>query len=281
MKTLPSLDPELKTVLKRLKLGNILHTLPERIVFAQAQGLSFGELLLLVLQDEVTRRDNSSAARRAQKAGLEADMVLERWDDTASVSFDKRVLAELCSLRFLEADRHVGILGPVGVGKTFLASALGHIACRHGYGVLFRRADQMLKTLKQSRLDNSRDAVMIDLCSVDLLVIDDFALEPMTRDESRDVYQLFVERTGRAATIITSNRDTSEWIAMFDDVLQAQSAVDRFINNAFDLVIEGESYRPRLKPALPDSTPPMPKSKDPIEAQRRTRQRADRLRGRR
>jgi DNA replication protein DnaC len=86
--------------------------------------------------------------------------------------------------------------------------------------------------------------------------MDDFALEPMTRDESRDVYQLFVERTARAATIITSNRDTADWLALFDDPLLGQSAVDRFKNNAYDLVIEGESYRPRLKPDVAKDTPP-------------------------
>ncbi len=97
---------------------------------------------------------------------------------------------------------------------------------------------------------------MVQLCTVDLLIIGDFALEPMTREESRDVDQLFVERTGRAATIVTNNRDTSEWLATFDDVLLAQSAVDRFKNAAFDLVAEGESYRPRLKPGVRDDDPP-------------------------
>ncbi len=78
----------------------------------------------------------------------------------------------------------------------------------------------------------------------------------MTKEESKDVYQLFLERTGRASMIITSNRDTAEWLAMFDDVLLAQSAVDRFKNAAFDFVIEGESYRPRLKPKLESDAPP-------------------------
>src|SRR5207302_8068308 len=104
----------------------------------------------------------------------------------------------------IAARRNVAVLGPVGVGKTFLSSALGHLACRAGFNVRFQRADALLRRLKQSRLDNSRDAVMTGLTTIDLLVIDDFALEPMTRDESRDVYQLFVERNARASTIVTS-----------------------------------------------------------------------------
>lgn len=187
---------------------------------------------------------------------LDPDMVLERWDKTAKVHFDRRVLSELCSLRFVEARRNVAVLGPVGVGKTFLASALGHLACQSGFRVRFHRADALLRLLRQSRLDNSRETIMTELTTIDLLIIDDFALEPMTREESRDVYQLFVERNARASTIVSSNRDTSEWIAVFDDALLGQSAVDRFKNSAYDLVIDGESYRTRLKPNVDRDGPP-------------------------
>ncbi len=255
MKT-PTLDPELVVALKRLKLGRIADTLPDRLVLAEKQDFSFQELLLLLLTDEIGRRDSGAAQRRASEAGLDFAMRLEQFDKTAKVSFDKRLLAELASLRFLEDQRHVVILGPVGVGKTFMASALAHIACAHGYNVRFTRADDMLRNLRASRLDNSRDAEMIALTTVDLLVLDDFALEPMSKEESKDVYQLFIERTGRGSMIVTSNRDTAEWISMFDDILLAQSAVDRFKNSAFDLVMEGESYRPRLKPQLDPSNPP-------------------------
>jgi DNA replication protein DnaC len=256
MTTTPFLSPELVAALKRLKLGRITETLPERLLLADKQDMTLDDLLLLVLTDEITRRDSTAADTRARTAGLDPAMRLELWDKSTKVSFDKRMLAELTSLRFLEAHRHVVVLGPVGVGKTFVSQALGHIACRHGYHVRFIRADELLRTLRQSRFDNSRDAEMVALTSVDLLILDDFALEPMSKEESKDVYQLFLERTGRGSMIITSNRDTAEWLAMFDDVLLAQSAVDRFKNAAYDFVIEGESYRPRLKPKLDDADPP-------------------------
>jgi DNA replication protein DnaC len=268
----PVLNAELVVALKRLKLGRIADTLPERLVLADKQEMTFDDLLLLVLTDEIARRDNTAADTRASEARLDPAMRLESWDKTSKVSFDKRMLAELTSLRFLEAHRHVVVLGPVGVGKTFISQALGHIACRHGYHVHFTRADEMLRTLRQSRLDNSRDAEMIALTSVDLLIVDDFALEPMTKEESRDVYQLFLERTGRGSMIVTSNRDTAEWLAMFDDVLLAQSAVDRFKNAAYDFVMEGESYRPRLKPKLDaEGSPPPSPSQKPRSRPRRQR----------
>ncbi len=251
----PTLNPELVVALKRLKIGGIAHTLPERLALAEQQDMSFEDLLLLLLSDEITRREAAATDRRVMTARLDPEMRIELWDKSAKVHFDRRMLNELVTLRFLQAHYNVVILGPVGVGKTFIATALGHIACRHGYQVRFLRADEMLRILRQSRLDNSRDAEMVALTSVDLLILDDFALEPMSKEESKDVYQLFLERTGRASMIVTSNRDTSEWLGMFDDVLLAQSAIDRFNNTAYDLVMEGESYRPKLKPKLDDAGP--------------------------
>jgi DNA replication protein DnaC len=183
-------------------------------------------------------------------------MTIENWDPGAKVTYDKRLLTELMSLCFLEGHQNVVVLGPVGVGQTFLATALGHVARRHRKQVHFTRADEILRRLRQRRLDNSREALMVELSTSDFLIIDDFALEPMTREESRDIYQLVVDRTGSASTVVTSNRDTAEWLATLDDVLLAQSAVDRFKNTACDLIVEGESYRAKLKPKLRDDDPP-------------------------
>lgn len=248
--------PELVQVMKELRLGQLLPTLTERITLAEKSDLPIEDFLLGLFAGEVERRRDASSARRAQEAGLEPDMQFERWDKTAKVSFDRRVLQELTSLRFVEALRNVVVLGPVGVGKTFIANALGHVACRSGFNVRLHRGDDLLRLLRQSRLDNSREVLMIELTTVDLLIIDDFALEPMTRDESRDIYQLIIERTGKAATIATSNRDTADWLAVFDDPLLGQGAVDRFKNNAYDLVVDGESYRSRLKPSIDKDGPP-------------------------
>jgi DNA replication protein DnaC len=251
-----AVSTDLRDALKRLRLGPILDTLAERITLAEKQQMPLQDFLLLILSDEISRRQTSATRRRAENAGLDPDMVFERWDKTANVTFDRRVLSELSTLRFIDARRNGIILGSVGVGKTFIAHALGHLACGAGFQVRVHRADALLRLLRQSRMDNSRDALMTELTTVDLLIVDDFALEPMTREESRDVYQLFIDRNARVPTIVTSNRDTSEWLSVFDDTLLAQSAVDRFKNNAYDLVIDGESYRPRLKPVVDNEPPP-------------------------
>ena len=245
-----AISPELRTVMRRLKLSKMLDTLPDRLTLARQQKMPHQDLLLLVLSDEASRRDGLAATLRAQRGHLDPDMQLERWDETSRVTFDKAMWNELVSLRFIEAHAHAAIVGPVGVGKTFLAHALGHAACRRGHSVLALRADQMLKTLKHARLDNTHEQELRKLIAVDLLIIDDVCLDAMDSTESRDLYEILTERHRSGSMVLTSNRGPDEWLATFADPVRAQSAVDRFTSNSYDLVIEGESYRRRLKPGL-------------------------------
>jgi DNA replication protein DnaC len=166
-------------------------------------------------------------------------------------------------MRFVEQARNAFILGPVGVGKTFLATALGHIACRRRISVHFERADKLHKRLKAARLDASFDVEMRKLIGVDLLIVDDFALTALDATETADIYELVVERHRTGATVLTSNRDPSEWLAVMADPLLAQSAVDRLKSAAWELIIEGESYRQHEKPVVgeepTDPPPPRPR----------------------
>jgi DNA replication protein DnaC len=158
-------------------------------------------------------------------------------------------------------------MGPTGVGKTFLACALGHIACRRRISVHFERADKLLKRLKAARLDHSVEQEMRKLIGVDLLVIDDFALQSLDAIETNDFYELVVEKDHHSSFVITSNRDPSEFLAQMADPLLAQAAIDRVQSAAYELVIEGESYRRRQKPTVK----PAPPSAAPRPARRRPR----------
>ena len=246
--TVTTITPELKALLRRVKLGRCLDTLPERLALARTASLGHAEFLEVVLSDEVTRRETTSADRRSKAAGLDPEMTLDRWDNTAKITYDHHIWNELCSLRFVEAGHNAVIMGPVGVGKTFLATALGHTSVRRRFSVHFERGDRLLKRLRASRLDNSHDIEMRRLLRVDLLIIDDFCLQALDALDTADIYELIVERHRSAATVVTSNREPVEWLALMADPLLAQSAIDRLQSAAHELVLDGESYRQRQRP---------------------------------
>jgi DNA replication protein DnaC len=264
MSATPQVTPELKALLRQVKLGRCLDTLPERLALAHTGGMGHADFLELVLADKVTRRENTSADRRAKNAGLDPTMTLDRWDDTANITYDRAIWNELCSLRFVDAGHNAVIMGPVGVGKTFLATALGHAGIRRRFSVHFERCDRLLKRLRASRLDNSHDTEIRKLLRVDLLIVDDFALQALDPLDTADVYELIVERHRAAATLVTSNREPVEWLALMADPLLAQSAIDRLQSAAHELVLDGESYRQRQKPTITkphiDGHPPQPRS---------------------
>lgn len=249
------ISQSLKTVLKRLKLSGVLPTLPDRIAYAQKTKLPELDLLELILQDEIDRRDHTNLSLRLDRAGFDEEQTLEGFDWDAPITFDRNRVRDLFGLGFLERHEDAIFLGPVGVGKTFLACALGHAACRAGRDVLFLRADHLLLDLHQARADHSTERVFRHLLAPDVLIVDDFALRRLDAEQSSDFYEVILERHRRASTIITSNRTIDEWIPLFDDPILAQSAVDRLAHNAYQVTLEGESYRKRQRPGENGAAP--------------------------
>lgn len=248
------ITPDLVRRLKRLRLGGLVPTVPDRLTHARQQKLGYSEFLELLLQDEIDRRDSQGLTLRLVTAGFDEAATFEEivWD--SPVSFDRARVRALFTLHWLTAQENVVFCGPVGVGKTFLACALGHSACRAGHRVRFVPVAKLLQALHQSRADNSFERELRTWLAPDLLILDDFGLRKLTAQQSSDFYDVLVERHRRAATILTSNRAVDEWVALFDDPILANSALDRFAHRAHQIVLDGPSLRATQAPS-PGHTP--------------------------
>lgn len=236
---------DLTRILRALKLSGLKDTLHERLALARQHQLGHAAFLELLLGDELARRESRSAALRAARAGLDPAMRLETWEEHEDLSYDRMLLSDLTGLAFADAGHSVLLLGPVGTGKTHLATALGHIGIRRRKSVQFWRTDKLFTRLRAARLDNSLEAEIRRITAVDLLILDDFAIRPLDPTETNDFYEIVVERHRKKSTIISSNREPAEWLTMTSDTLLAQSAIDRLTQGAHTLIIEGPSWRQR------------------------------------
>jgi DNA replication protein DnaC len=243
-----SVDADLLRLLKRLRLGTLAPTLPDRLALARAQQLDYAQFLTLLLADEIQRREQQALERHLLQAGFEERVTLDDFDWSAPIQLDRRQLQHIFTLQFLDRKEHVLVVGPVGVGKTFVVEALGAATVRAGHSVLFVRADGLLRELGQARADHTFERVFRRYLAPDLLILDDFGLRRLNAQQSTDLYELIIARHRQSSFAITSNRGVDEWLTLFDDPLLGNSALDRLANAAHQLVIEGPSYRAKLSP---------------------------------
>jgi DNA replication protein DnaC len=251
-----NLEPTVLTQLKTLRLGGLLESLDLRLQEAQQASLGYLEFLQLLFQDELERREAKKLHLRLQKASFEQEKTLAGFDFSWRPQINPKRVRDLFTGLFIEKAEHVLLYGPAGVGKTHLAQALGHLACRKGYDVLFVKAAKLFRNLLASRADHSWEKRIKRYLNPDLLIIDDFALTALTLPQAEDFYEIVAERHLKSSIIITSNRPPQDWIPLFPDPVMANSALDRLAHHAHHIILEGESYRKTLTPNPLTTSPP-------------------------
>jgi len=234
---------ELVPMLKKLRLSGILQTLELRTRQAVDDSLAHPDFLLRLLGDEVERRDAKQLEQRLRRASFEHQKTMEEFNFHFNATIPKEKVVDLATCGFIAKRENALFVGPAGVGKSHLAQAIGHRACRAGYSVLYTTAQDMFKQLRAARGDGSYDRRMLRFTGPDLLILDDLGLRSLAGDEPLDLYEVIRQRYERSSTILTSNRALDELAQLFADPLVATAAMDRLLHHAHVIVIEGDSYR--------------------------------------
>ena len=244
---------QLDQTLRTLKLSGMLDTLDSRLAQASAGDLGHLEFLQALCEDEIARRDAHAIGRRVRAARFEQPTTLEDFDFKYNPSIPAATIRDLATLRFLSAGESVILHGPVGVGKTFIAQAIGHHACRHNHSVTFTKTSRLLADLAGGHADRTWTTRLKRWARTELLILDDFAMRDFTVPQADDFYELITERN-HGSIVITSNRKPEDWYPLFPNPVVAESILDRLINNAHNIPMNGRSYRPKNRPS---PTPPV------------------------
>ena len=248
MLTHPTLDK-----LQALRLTGMLKALSEQRQMPDIHELSFEERLGLLVDREMTERSDRRLTTRLRQAKFRLQAQIEDIDYRHSRGLDKSLIMRLATCQWITERHNVLITGPTGIGKTWLACALGHKACREGYAVLYLRLPRLLQDLPLARGDGRYPKLMASLAKTDLLVLDDWGLAVLSDENRRDVLELLEDRHGRRATLVNSQLPVEHWHAALGDPTLADAILDRLVHNAYKLTLKGDSMRKHLGPSKPDS----------------------------
>ncbi|MEA3376560.1 MAG: IS21-like element helper ATPase IstB [Chloroflexota bacterium] len=248
MLTQPLLDK-----LTRLRLGALRVALEEQLQSTQYAELPFEDRLGLLIDRECTQRDNNRLKRRLKTAKLPVPATIEDLKISASRGLDRRVILHLAQGEWIRQHLNILVLGPTGVGKTFLSCALAHSACRYNFTVRYYRTSRLVHQLALAHADGSYPSLLHTFARTQLLVFDDWLRDPLNRSQSQDLLEIVDDRYGRSSTLVATQVPVTDWHARFPDPTIGDAILDRLVHNAYRLELKGESRR-KLDSPLPMPT---------------------------
>jgi len=233
--------------LRILKLPGFREHLEARLLEAEANNLSYEDFLSMLLADEFDLRTTRRIERLLHHAHLGKEMTIDTFDFSFNPSINAKKIKALASCRFIERSEGVFFLGPTGTGKTHLAKALAHQACRMMFSVAFYSFHQLFAELATADLQNRLHILINRLLKVDLLVIDDFGFKTIDKQSAERFYAIVDGRFRSKSIILTSNRAMTDWPALFPDPVMANAILDRLAHTSHQIVLKGQSYRKKLQ----------------------------------
>ena len=237
--------------LRTLRLTGMAKALEEQMQTADIDSLTFEQRLGLMVDREVIERQNRNLKTRLRKAGLRQSASVEDIDYRHPRGLDKALLAKLQSCGWIKEHHNLIITGPTGTGKTFLACALAHKACREGFSSLYLRAPRFLQDLLISKGDGRFARLLSSIARTNLLLLDDWGMSKLTLEQSRDLLELFDDRHGLKSTVITSQFPIEHWHEIIGDPTLADAILDRIIHDAYKITLKGESMRKKKSKLTP------------------------------
>ena len=236
--------------LKALHLFGMVRALEEQQATPAWRDLTFEERLGLLVERERIEQENRSLTARLRRARLGQTASIEDLELRASRGLDRSLIASLAQCTWITDHHNVLITGPTGVGKSYVACALGHRACRSGHSVLYHRLGRLFTELGLARGDGRYLRLLKLVAQVDLLILDDWGLTPLAAEQRRDLLELLEDRHGRKSTIVTSQIPIDRWHEWLADATLADAIMDRLVHNGYRITLKGDSMRKHLAKTL-------------------------------